>query len=87
MATNAELRLRFFRYFLEALTRRLADRVGAGRVPAGAWRRDRIPGTVVGERDDLFHVRDRAHNRLWGPRRQARCLSDHCTRSPSPAYC
>src|SRR6516162_4674939 len=44
--------------FLEALAPRLADRVGAGRVPAGAWRRDRIPRTVVGERNDLFHVRE-----------------------------
>jgi len=36
MATNAELRLRLLPVFLEALVRRLADRVGAGRVPTGA---------------------------------------------------
>ena len=78
MATNAELRLRFFRYFWKHL--RLVWPIVSGLVAFQL-----ALGVVIGflERWSVsemiyFTFVNRAHDRLWGPGPEARCLSDDC---------
>ena len=76
--TNAELRLRFFRYLwknMRIIWPILSGLVGF-QLALGAV--IGFPRAVVSERHDLFHVRDRSHNRLWGSGPEAHYLADDC---------